>query len=42
MPYRIAWRERYTGKQFSADFSMPNADTNFADLHGLGLIQATT
>lgn len=42
MPYRIAWRERYTGSQFSADFSMPNADTNFADLEALGLIHATS
>lgn len=41
MPYRIAWRERYTGRQFSADFSMPDADTNFADLDGMGLIHGS-
>ena len=38
--YRIAWRERYTGHQFSADFTMPDADTNFADLASLGRILA--
>lgn len=36
--YRIAWRERYTGHQFSADFTMPDTDTAFADLAGLGRI----
>lgn len=38
--YRIAWRERHVGHQFSADFTMPDADTNFADLAGLGRILA--
>lgn len=38
--YRIAWRERYTGHQFSADFTMPDADTHFADLASLGRILA--
>jgi hypothetical protein len=36
--YRIAWRERYTGSQYTADFTMPDADTNYADLAGLGRI----
>ena len=36
--YRIAWRERYAGSQYSADFTMPDADTNYADLAGLGRI----
>lgn len=38
--YRIGWRERYTGHQYSADFTMPDADTNFADLASLGRILA--
>lgn len=38
--YRIAWRERYAGHQFSADFTMPDADTAFADLASLGRILA--
>lgn len=36
--YRIAWRERHLGHQYTADFTMPDADTNFADLAGLGRI----
>ena len=36
--YRIAWREKYTGSQYTADFTMPDADTNYADLAGLGRI----
>lgn len=36
--YRIAWRERYSGRQHTVDFTMPDADTNFADLAGLGRI----
>jgi hypothetical protein len=38
--YRIAWRERYAGHQYSADFTMPDANTNYADLAGLGRIIA--
>lgn len=34
--YRIAWRERFMGKQYTHDFVMPDADTNFADLDNLG------
>jgi hypothetical protein len=36
--YRIAWRERYVGSQYTADFTMPDADTNYADLAGQGRI----
>ena len=36
--YRIAWRDRFAGSQYSADFTMPDADTNYADLAGLGRI----
>jgi hypothetical protein len=36
--YRIAWRERYLGRQFSRDFVMPNSDVSFADLENLGQI----
>lgn len=38
--YRIAWRERYAGHQYSADFTMPDADTNYADLASQGRILA--
>lgn len=38
IPYRIAWRERYAGHQYTADFLMPDADTNFAELAGQGNI----
>ena len=34
--YRIAWRERYLGRQFVRDFVMPDADVSFADLEDLG------
>jgi hypothetical protein len=40
LTYRIAWRDRYGGHQYSADFTMPDADTNFADLASLGRILA--
>jgi hypothetical protein len=36
--YRIGWRERYIGRQYTADFVMPDADVNFADLEDLGAI----
>jgi len=36
--YRIAWRERYLGRQFSRDFVMPDANVSFADLEDLGQI----
>lgn len=32
MPYRIAWRERFLGRQFSHDFVMPNYDVDLVDL----------
>jgi hypothetical protein len=34
--YRIAWRERYLGRQFVRDFVMPDSNVNFADLEDLG------
>lgn len=40
LPYRIAWREKYTGRQYTYDFLMPDADTDFSDLEGLGKILA--
>ena len=36
--YRIAWRDRYAGNQYTADFTMPDADTNYADLATQGHI----
>lgn len=36
--YRIAWRQRYLGRQYVKDFVMPDADVNFADLDDLGSI----
>lgn len=36
--YRIAWRERFLGRQFVKDFVMPDTDVNFADLEDLGQI----
>lgn len=36
--YRIAWRERYMGRQYTHDFVMPDTDVNFADLGDLGAI----
>jgi hypothetical protein len=36
--YRIAWRERYLGKQYTADFVMPDEDVEFADLDDMGNI----
>jgi hypothetical protein len=36
--YRIAWRERFLGRQYTHDFVMPNANVNFADLSDLGSI----
>jgi tryptophanyl-tRNA synthetase len=38
VPYRIAWREKYMGRQFTKDFVMPDFDVNFADLDNLGQI----
>lgn len=36
--YRIAWRERFMGRQFSKDFVMPDFDVAFDDLEDLGNI----
>lgn len=36
--YRIAWRERYLGRQYVKDFVMPDSDVAFADLEDLGAI----
>lgn len=36
--YRIAWRERYLGRQFVKDFVMPDFDVAFADLEDLGAV----
>jgi hypothetical protein len=36
VPYRIAWRERYMGKQETHDFVMPDFDCDFDDLGDLG------
>ena len=36
--YRIGWRERYIGRQYTSDFVMPDADVSFADLQDLGAI----
>lgn len=36
--YRIAWRERFMGRQYTHDFVMPDFDVNFADLDDLGSI----
>lgn len=36
--YRIAWRERYLGRQFVRDFVMPDADVSFSDLEDLGQV----
>lgn len=40
--YRIAWRERYMGKQYTHDFVMPDTDVNFADLDDLGQVLGGT
>jgi hypothetical protein len=32
MPYRIAWRERYLGRQTSYDFVMPDRNVDLVDL----------
>lgn len=36
--YRIAWRERYMGRQYTADFVMPDTDCSYADLGDLGAV----
>jgi hypothetical protein len=36
--YRIAWRERFMGRQYTHDFVMPDANVNFADLDDLGAV----
>lgn len=36
--YRIAWREKYLGRQFTKDFVMPDFDVAFDDLEALGNI----
>lgn len=36
--YRIAWRERYLGKQYTTEFTMPDQDVNFAELASMGRV----
>lgn len=36
--YRIAWRQRYLGRQYVKDFVMPDFDCSFDDLDDLGSI----
>jgi hypothetical protein len=36
--YRIAWRQRYLGRQYVKDFVMPDFDCSFDDLEDLGSI----
>lgn len=36
--YRIAWRQRYLGRQYVKDFVMPDFDCNFDDLESLDSI----
>lgn len=38
LTYRIAWRDRYLGRQYTTDFTMPDQDVEFADLGSLGNI----
>lgn len=40
--YRIGWRERFLGRQYTYDFAMPDADVNFADLDDLEAILVGT
>lgn len=36
--YRVAWRDKYMGRQFTKDFVMPDTDVDFDDLESLGNI----
>ena len=36
LTYRIAWREKYMGQQFTQDFVMPDFDCDYDDLQDLG------
>jgi len=36
LTYRIAWREKFMGRQFTQDFVMPDFDCSFDDLQDLG------
>jgi len=36
--YRIAWREKYMGRQYTNDFVMPDFDVSYDDLEDLGAI----
>ncbi len=40
--YRIAWRERFLGRQYTHDFVMPDTNVNFADLDDLGAVLGGT
>lgn len=40
--YRIAWRERFIGRQYTHDFVMPDTNVNFADLDDLGAVLGGT
>ena len=36
MPYRLSYREKYMGRVFTKDFTMPDFDVEFDDLENLG------
>lgn len=36
--YRVAWRQRYLGRQYVKDFVMPDFDCTFAELEDLGSV----
>jgi hypothetical protein len=40
--YRIAWRERFLGRQYTHDFVMPDFNVNYADLDDLGAVLGGT
>jgi hypothetical protein len=40
--YRVAWRERFMGRQYTHDFVMPDTNVNFADLDDLGAVLGGT
>ena len=40
--YRVAWRERYMGRQYTQDIVMPDFNVDFDDLQVLGNIIGTT
>lgn len=40
--YRIGWREKFLGRQYTHDFVMPDSDVNFRDLGDIGNILGGT